>query len=101
MTFRIHLLSTQQEFEQEVERIRQVTAIERQSDLPEVAPGFEKQVNTQTVGDESEALEVVEQSSIEGVFEGQNGEPTELNEAEIVVPVQEVKPDLVYEWLTK
>ncbi|MGF1709006.1 DUF2066 domain-containing protein [Vibrio kagoshimensis] len=101
VTFRIHLLSTQQEFEQEVERIRQVTAIERQSDMPEVAPGFEKQVNTQTVGDESEALEVVEQSSIEGVFEGQDGESTELNEAEIVVPVQEVKPDLVYEWLTK
>lgn len=101
VTFRIHLLSTQQEFEQEVERIRQVTAIERQSDVPEVAPGFEKQANTQTVGDENDALETETQSSIEGVLEGKIGESTELDEAEIVVPVQEVKPDLVYEWLAK
>ncbi|MEZ9417398.1 DUF2066 domain-containing protein, partial [Vibrio sp. 10N.286.49.E1] len=50
VTFRIHLLSTQQEFEQEVESIRQVAKVEESYIEPEVSPEFETQDNTMSVG---------------------------------------------------
>lgn len=53
VTFRIHLLSTQQEFEQEVESIRQVAKVEESYIEPEVSPEFETQDNSMSVGDDS------------------------------------------------
>jgi hypothetical protein len=58
LTFQIHLLSTQQEFEQEVESIRQIVKVEEFYFEPEVSPEFEKQDNIMSVGDDAAVPDV-------------------------------------------
>ena len=115
VTFRIHLLSTQQEFEQEVTSIRQVTKVEDSYIEPEVSPEFETQDNTMSVGDDSTAAvdtevtatdadtgvqvikgnEVVGDDSLAG--SDANLELTSSEVQEAAAP-QHAKPSLVYEW---
>ncbi|WP_286294462.1 DUF2066 domain-containing protein [Vibrio apostichopi] len=115
VTFRIHLLSTQQEFEQEVESIRQVAKVEESYIEPEVSPEFETQDNSMSVGDDSTDAVDAESSEIDSsvqVIKGSevstDAEPTgtsdvtldESGEEELTVtaPVH-AKPSLVYEWV--
>jgi hypothetical protein len=112
VTFRIHLLSTQQEFEQEVASIRQVAKVEESYIEPEVSPEFETQDNTMSVGDDStDAAEVVgdeTDSGVQVINGNEVSEDTELtntpdatleesNTAD-TAPVH-AKPSLVYEWV--
>ncbi|MEZ9289153.1 DUF2066 domain-containing protein [Vibrio lentus] len=115
VTFRIHLLSTQQEFEQEVESIRQVAKVEESYIEPEVSPEFETQNNSMSVGDDSTDAVDVEGSEtdsnvqvIKGSELSTDAELTgtsdvtldESGEEELTVtaPVH-AKPSLVYEWV--
>ncbi|MFS1905210.1 DUF2066 domain-containing protein [Vibrio lentus] len=115
VTFRIHLLSTQQEFEQEVESIRQVAKVEESYIEPEVSPEFETQDNSMSVGDDSTDAVDAEGSEtdsnvqvIKGSELSTDAELTgtsdvtldESGEEELTVtaPVH-AKPSLVYEWV--
>ncbi|PML59137.1 DUF2066 domain-containing protein [Vibrio lentus] len=115
VTFRIHLLSTQQEFEQEVESIRQVAKVEESYIEPEVSPEFETQDNSMSVGDDSTDAVDAEGSKtdsnvqvIKGSELSTDAELTgtsdvtldESGEEELTVtaPVH-AKPSLVYEWV--
>ena len=115
VTFRIHLLSTQQEFEQEVASIRQVAKVEESYIEPEVSPEFETQDNTMSVGDDStDAAEAVGDGTDSGVqvIKGNEvPEDTQLTntpdatledssteDLTITAPVH-TKPSLVYEWV--
>ncbi|MEZ8189167.1 DUF2066 domain-containing protein [Vibrio sp. 1F279] len=113
VTFRIHLLSTQQEFEQEVESIRQVAKVEESYIEPEVSPEFETQDNTMSVGDDStDAAEVVGDETDSGVQVIKGNEVSEdaeltpdttledssTEDLTITAPVH-AKPSLVYEWV--
>ncbi|UWZ96373.1 DUF2066 domain-containing protein [Vibrio splendidus] len=117
VTFRIHLLSTQQEFEQEVESIRQVAKVEESYIEPEVSPEFETQDNSMSVGDDSiSAVDAEGEGSeadssvqvIKGSEVSTDAEPTgtsdvtleESNTEELTItaPVH-AKPSLVYEWV--
>ncbi|MEZ9472509.1 DUF2066 domain-containing protein [Vibrio lentus] len=115
VTFRIHLLSTQQEFEQEVASIRQVAKVEESYIEPEVSPEFETQDNSMSVGDDStdavdaegsetdsnvqvikgsEASTDAELTSTSDVTLDESGE----DELTVTAPVH-AKPSLVYEWV--
>ncbi|MDN3631549.1 DUF2066 domain-containing protein [Vibrio lentus] len=115
VTFRIHLLSTQQEFEQEVESIRQVAKVEESYIEPEVSPEFETQDSSMSVGDDSTDAVDAEGSEtdsnvqvIKGSEVSTDAELTgtsdvtldESGEEELTVtaPVH-AKPSLVYEWV--
>ncbi|MFS1461767.1 DUF2066 domain-containing protein [Vibrio lentus] len=115
VTFRIHLLSTQQEFEQEVESVRQVAKVEESYIEPEVSPEFETQDNSMSVGDDSTDAVDAEGSEtdsnvqvIKGSEVSTDAELTgtsdvtldESGEEELTVtaPVH-AKPSLVYEWV--
>lgn len=117
VTFRIHLLSTQQEFEQEVESIRQVAKVEESYIEPEVSPEFETQDNSMSVGDDSTSTvdaegEGSEADSSVQVIKGSevstDAEPTgtsdvtleesNTEEPTITAPLH-AKPSLVYEWI--
>ena len=115
VTFRIHLLSTQQEFEQEVASIRQVVKVEESYIEPEVSPEFETQDNTMSVGDDSTAAVDTEATATDAdtdvqVIKGNevvgddtlaasdvNSEDAGSEALEEVTP-QHAKPSLVYEW---
>jgi len=56
VTFRIHLLSSSEEFKAELSRIRQLAEVELEVIAPEIAPEFESQANTVSV--EAETAEV-------------------------------------------
>ncbi|UPR51458.1 DUF2066 domain-containing protein [Vibrio cyclitrophicus] len=117
VTFRIHLLSTQQEFEQEVESIRQVAKVEESYIEPEVSPEFETQDNSMSVGDDSTSTvdaegEGSEADSSVQVIKGSevstDAEPTgtsdvtleESNTEELTITAPlHAKPSLVYEWI--
>ncbi|PTO85175.1 DUF2066 domain-containing protein [Vibrio splendidus] len=115
VTFRIHLLSTQQEFEQEVESIRQVAKVEESYIEPEVSPEFETQDNSMSVGDDSTDAVDAEGSETESSVQVIKGSEVstdadlagtsdvtldESGEEELTVtaPVH-AKPSLVYEWV--
>ncbi len=113
VTFRIHLLSTQQEFEQEVESIRQVAKVEESYIEPEVSPEFETQDNSMSVGDDSTgAAGVVGDETDSGVQVIKGNEVSEdtaltpdatledssTEDLTITAPVH-AKPSLVYEWV--
>ncbi|WP_135384114.1 DUF2066 domain-containing protein [Vibrio tasmaniensis] len=114
VTFRIHLLSTQQEFEQEVESIRQVAKVEESYIEPEVSPGFEAQDNIMSVGDDSAvvtdamgnettpSVQVIKGSELSTDAELTNAEVTLGESDEEALPVTapvNAKPSLVYEWV--
>lgn len=118
VTFRIHLLSTQQEFEQEVESIRQVAKVEESYIEPEVSPEFETQDNTMSVGDDSAAVtdttlndgaeatanevdpsvQVIKGSELSTEADAELTNTSGSEELTVVVPVH-AKPSLVYEWV--
>ncbi|ARP38951.1 DUF2066 domain-containing protein [Vibrio syngnathi] len=117
VTFRIHLLSTQQEFEQEVESIRQVAKVEESYIEPEVSPEFEAQDNTMSVGDDSvsavdaegegsetdSSVQVIKGSELSTGAELTSTTDVMLDESgeeelTITAPVH-AKPSLVYEWV--
>ena len=108
-------MSTQQEFEQEVESIRQVAKVEESYIEPEVSPEFETQDNSMSVGDDSTDAVDAEGSEtdsnvqvIKGSELSMDAELTstsdvtldESGEEELTVtaPVH-AKPSLVYEWV--
>ncbi|NAZ70345.1 DUF2066 domain-containing protein [Vibrio toranzoniae] len=116
VTFQIHLLSTQQEFEQEVESIRQVAKVEESYIEPEVSPEFETQDNSMSVGDDSASAVDTEgegseiDSSVQVIKGSELSTDAELTsttdatldesgEEELIItaPVH-TKPSLVYEW---
>ncbi|MFS1863184.1 DUF2066 domain-containing protein [Vibrio lentus] len=115
VTFRIHLLSTQQEFEQEVESIRQVAKVEESYIEPEVSPEFETQDNSMSVGDDStdavdaegsetdSNVQVIKGSELSTDAELTGTSDVTLDESgeeelTVTVPVH-AKPSLVYEWV--
>ncbi|UOE78985.1 DUF2066 domain-containing protein [Vibrio splendidus] len=118
VTFRIHLLSTQQEFEQEVESIRQVAKVEESYIEPEVSPEFETQDNTMSVGDDSAAVtdttlndgaeataneadpsvQVIKGSELSTEADAELANTSGSEELTVVAPVH-AKPSLVYEWV--
>ncbi|MFA0705195.1 DUF2066 domain-containing protein, partial [Vibrio sp. 10N.222.48.A3] len=115
VTFRIHLLSTQQEFEQEVESIRQVAKVEESYIEPEVSPEFEAQDNIMSVGDDSAvvtdamgnettpSVQVMKGSELSTGAELTNTTEVTLGESDeealpVTAPVH-AKPSLVYEWV--
>ncbi|MDH5977015.1 DUF2066 domain-containing protein [Vibrio splendidus] len=118
VTFRIHLLSTQQEFEQEVESIRQVVKVEESYIEPEVSPEFETQDNTMSVGDDSAAVidttlndgaeatanevdpsvQVIKGSELSTEADAELANTSGSEELTVVAPVH-AKPSLVYEWV--
>ncbi|MEZ9722220.1 DUF2066 domain-containing protein [Vibrio splendidus] len=118
VTFRIHLLSTQQEFEQEVESIRQVAKVEESYIEPEVSPEFETQDNTMSVGDDSAAVtdttvndgaeataneadpgvQVIKGSELSTEADAELTNTSGSEELTVVAPVH-AKPSLVYEWV--
>lgn len=117
VTFRIHLLSTQQEFEQEVESIRQVAKVEASYIESEVSPEFEAQDNTMSVGDDSvsavdaegegsetdSSVQVIKGSELSTGAELSSTTDVTLDESgeeelTITAPVH-AKPSLVYEWV--
>ncbi|PMG45451.1 hypothetical protein BCU90_18135 [Vibrio lentus] len=115
VTFRIHLLSTQQEFEQEVESIRQVAKVEESYIEPEVSPAFETQDNSMSVGDDStdavdaegsetdSSVQVIKGSEVSTDAELAGTSDVTLDESgeeelTITAPVH-AKPSLVYEWV--
>ncbi len=114
VTFRIHLLSTQQEFAQEVESIRQVAKVEEAYIEPEVSPEFEAQDNIMSVGDDSAvvtdamgnettpSVQVIKGSELSTDAELTNAEVTLGESDEEALPVTapvHAKPSLVYEWV--
>ncbi|MEZ9563790.1 DUF2066 domain-containing protein [Vibrio artabrorum] len=117
VTFRIHLLSTQQEFEQEVARIRQLAKVEEPYIEPEVSPEFESQDNTMSVGDAPEsavavkAEEGVSDSSVQVIKSNEVSTDTDLtntpdttlaessSEDLTTTAPMDAKPSLVYEWV--
>ncbi len=118
VTFQIHLLSTQQEFEQEVESIRQVAKVEESYIEPEVSPEFETQDNAMSVGDDSVRASAVDtegegseiDSSVQVIKGSELSTDAELTsttdatldesgeEALIITAPVHAKPSLVYEW---
>jgi hypothetical protein len=118
VTFRIHLLSTQQEFEQEVESIRQVAKVEESYIEPEVSPEFETQDNAMSVGDDSAAItdttlndgaeatvneadpsvQVIKGSKLSAKADAELTNTSGSEELTVVAPVH-AKPSLVYEWV--
>ena len=115
VTFRIHLLSTQQEFEQEVESIRQVAKVEESYIEPEVSPEFETQDNSMSVGDDStdavdaegsetdSNVQVIKGSEVSTDAELAGTSDVTLDESgeeelTVTAPVH-AKPSLVYEWV--
>ncbi|MCB5359385.1 DUF2066 domain-containing protein [Vibrio lentus] len=115
VTFRIHLLSTQQEFEQEVESIRQVAKVEESYIEPEVSPEFETQDNSMSVGDDStdavdaegsetdSNVQVIKGSELSTDAELTSTSDVTLDESggeelTVTAPVH-AKPSLVYEWV--
>ncbi|MGO2159698.1 MAG: DUF2066 domain-containing protein [Vibrio toranzoniae] len=116
VTFQIHLLSTQQEFEQEVESIRQVAKVEESYIEPEVSPEFETQDNAMSVGDDSASAVDTEgegseiDSSVQVSKGSEFSTDAEListtdatldesgEEALIITAPVHAKPSLVYEW---
>ncbi|OED66866.1 hypothetical protein A165_06670 [Vibrio tasmaniensis ZS-17] len=115
VTFRIHLLSTQQEFEQEVESIRQVAKVEESYIEPEVSPEFETQDNSMSVGDDStdavgaegsetdSNVQVIKDSELSTDAELTGTSDVTLDESgeeelTVTAPVH-AKPSLVYEWV--
>ncbi|MEZ8698651.1 DUF2066 domain-containing protein [Vibrio lentus] len=115
VTFRIHLLSTQQEFEQEVESIRQVAKVEESYIEPEVSPAFETQDNSMSVGDDStdavdaegsetdSSVQVIKGSEVSTDAELAGTSDVTLDESgeeelTVTAPVH-AKPSLVYEWV--
>ncbi|OMO26487.1 DUF2066 domain-containing protein [Vibrio lentus] len=115
VTFRIHLLSTQQEFEQEVESIRQVAKVEESYIEPEVSPEFETQDNSMSVGDDSTEAVDAEDSETDSSVQVIKGSEVSTNaelagtsdvtldesgeeELTVTAPVH-AKPSLVYEWV--
>ncbi|MEZ8632001.1 DUF2066 domain-containing protein [Vibrio lentus] len=115
VTFRIHLLSTQQEFEQEVESIRQVAKVEESYIEPEVSPEFETQDNAMSVGDDStdavdaegsetdSNVQVIKGSELSTDAELTSTSDVTLDESgeeelTVTAPVH-AKPSLVYEWV--
>lgn len=115
VTFRIHLLSTQQEFEQEVESIRQVAKVEESYIEPEVSPEFETQDNSMSVGDDStdavdaegsetdSNVQVIKGSELSTEAELTSTSDVTLDESgeeelTVTAPVH-AKPSLVYEWV--
>jgi hypothetical protein len=119
VTFRIHLLSTQDEFETEVERLRSVAKVEASYIEPEQTPEFEVQDNTLSVGgvepqpEAEEAPQVVTPSNLSAEVKASDAESetnaTDEDEAAVEVAGSEVvettgapkplKPSLVYEWI--
>ena len=111
VTFRIHLLSTQDEFEKEVESLRSVAKVEASYLEPEQTPEFEAQDNTLSVGEsqalpESDGMQQVEtpsnpSSEAETPVTEVSGEDI-VNDGVMVEAKAEpvvVKPSLVYEWI--
>ncbi|WP_299694020.1 DUF2066 domain-containing protein [uncultured Vibrio sp.] len=114
VTFRIHLLSTQQEFVQEVESIRQVAKVEESYIEPETSPEFEMQDNTISVGSESTApvdtdtdVQVMKANDLSNTDTVTDSDVTiapsatqELNtqDLEVATPL-DASPSLVYEWI--
>ncbi|WP_394248038.1 DUF2066 domain-containing protein [Vibrio profundi] len=110
VTFRIHLLSSPEEFKAELRRIRQLAEMELEVVEPEIAPEFESQENTvvveaeETSSTQSEVLsenptvssDVTESeaSSIESV-DTQSNETTALETTEVISAEQV----LTYEWI--
>ena len=117
VTFRIHLLSTQDEFEKEVESLRSVAKVEASYLEPEKTPEFEAQDNTLSVGEaepqaEAEsAPQVVTPSNLSAEVKAPTTElttdaaqeVTEEAESSQVIEMtrapEPVKPSLVYEWI--
>ena len=119
VTFRIHLLSTQDEFETEVERLRSVAKVEASYIEPEQTPEFEAQDNTLSVGgvepqsEAENAPQVVTPSNLSAEVKASDAESetnaTDEDEAAVEVAGSEVvettsapkplKPSLVYEWI--
>ncbi|MDK9738557.1 DUF2066 domain-containing protein [Vibrio sp. D404a] len=117
VTFRIHLLSTQDEFEKEVESLRSVAKVEASYLEPEQTPEFEVQDNTLSVGEsqalpeaqtlpESDSTQQVEtpsnpSSEAETPVTEVSGDETVNDEMMVEVKAEPVvvKPSLVYEWI--
>lgn len=110
VTFRIHLLSSSEEFKAELSRIRQLAEVELEVVEPEIAPEFEAQENTVVVEAEetnssrseeqsenptvSSDVTETEASSIESV-DTQSDETTALETTEVISAEQV----LTYEWI--
>ena len=115
VTFRIHLLSTQDEFEKEVESLRSVAKVEASYLEPEKTPEFEAQDNTLSVGEAEpqaeSAPQVVTPSNLSAEVKAPTTESTtdaaqevtEEAESSQVIEMtrapEPVKPSLVYEWI--
>jgi hypothetical protein len=117
VTFRIHLLSTQDEFEKEVESLRSVAKVEASYLEPEQTPEFEVQDKTLSVGEvESQAQvesapQVVTPSNLSAevktsVAESETnasgdvtGEVASSEVVEVTSTPEPIKPSLVYEWI--
>lgn len=111
VTFRIHLLSTQDEFEKEVESLRSVAKVEASYLEPEQTPEFEAQDNTLSVGEsetlpESDGTQQVEtpsnqSSEAETPVTEVSGDESVNDEVMVEAKAEPVvvKPSLVYEWI--
>ncbi|WP_434761962.1 DUF2066 domain-containing protein [Vibrio fortis] len=115
VTFRIHLLSTQGEFEKEVESLRSVAKVEASYLEPEKTPEFEAQDNTLSVGEAEPQAESAPQAVTPSNLSAEVKAPTTESTTDAAQEVTEeaessqviemtrapepVKPSLVYEWI--
>lgn len=100
VTFRVHLLTSKSEFEQEMTNIKQVAAFTSESDVVETAP-----VLTQEMTDQSTSLaqETLPQTAVveSAVVATHDNEAFIADQVSLTEDVQPSEPVIVFEWIDR
>lgn len=106
VTFRIHLLSSPEEFAVELNRIRQLSKVESELIKEEITPEFEQQENTVSVDAETEEIKTTNEESAAPVVKEtsttedkeQINSESDIAEEPMVTEVISSQSVMTYEW---